>query len=98
MGSGSSINGPYQATVKSPPIPSPTAVRTLTDVLREYQNGRNTLKKEDVQALENFIKKNSKYVKVHVFILLCFIKECIYTHSFENSYVINIFWHIFFLI
>lgn len=63
MGSGSSINGPYQATVKSPPIPSPTAVRTLTDVLREYQNGRNTLKKEDVQALENFIKKNSKYVK-----------------------------------
>lgn len=63
MGTGSSMNDPHQATVKYTPTPSPTAGRTLTDVLREYQNGRNTLNTEDVQALENFIQKNSKYVK-----------------------------------
>lgn len=72
MGTGSSMNDQHQATVKYTPTPSHTAGRTLTDVLREYQNGRNTLNTEDVQALENFIQKNSKYVKV--FILPCSIE------------------------
>lgn len=72
MGAGSSMNDPHQVTVKYTPTPSPTAGRTLTDVLKEYQNGRNTLNTEDVQALENFIQNNSKYVKV--FILPCSIE------------------------
>lgn len=63
MGTGSSLNGPHPAKVKSPPTSSPTAVQTLTDILREYRNGRNTLEKEDVQVLQDFIQKNSKYVK-----------------------------------
>lgn len=72
MGSSPSTHDPNQTKTKPSTygpnrtytaVPSATSVRTLTDILKEYQNGRNTLSMEDVRALQSFIKKNSQYAQ-----------------------------------